>query len=612
MKKFLIFMIWATISQVLITGCKEDNPELGNPPTEEDALFTFSPSNTSPNILIFNSASNAFLKKWDFGNGETAEGNGAEIAYPFQGVYTVKLTVFTSGGSVTTTQEINIANTDLNLLKPIYSLLTGGSSKTWIIDATRSGHFGVGPNPSDGALGDVPNYYAAQANEKNGAGYYDDEFTFVLNGLAFTSDTKGDVFLNNKYTDVFPGAFANAGDFTAPYTPPAGMKWAVSGPDNNLKLTISNNGFIGYYSGGNVYKIVKAEENELILRAEDVRDPALAWYQRLIPKGFTPPPPPPPATSTLPITFEGPKPPFNGFGGSTYEVVDNPSKTGINTSNKVGRYIKGLDGNWAGIETTLDAKLDFSTKTTLRYKVYTPVTGRALFKIEDKANNTINVERFVDITVANQWTTLSFDFTGTAANTYDKVALFLDFDNNAGGTFFIDDIEQVVPGCPDADTESVNPATGINMTMNSQFFGAFGGISTAIVANPFKTGINTSCSVNSYIKSSGGCEVWAGSGFLLPTAIDFATATKKKFKLKVYAVNQTTTVTLRLERLAFPDTEPSEERTATITATGQWQELTFDFSNVNTNTFKNVLIYFERGAACDGDTYYFDDLIQIE
>jgi hypothetical protein len=186
----------------------------------------------------------------------------------------------------------------------------------------------------------------------------------------------------------------------------------------------------------------------------------------------------------------------------------------------------------------------------------------------------------------------------------------MDFDNNNGGTFYLDDIQQVAPGCTDADEESLN-ATSLNLTMGTTGFGQFGNITAATVTNPFKTGINTSCSVNSYGKTAG-CETWSGVGLLLPTALDFTTLTKKKFKMKVYAVNQVTTVTLRLERLAFPDTEPSQERTATITATGVWQELTFDFSDVSTNTFKNMLVYFERNSPCDGDVYYFDDIVQFE
>jgi hypothetical protein len=612
MKKIMYSLLWVLAIQVVLTACKEEDPQLGAPPTEEAAAFTFTPTEASDNILTFSNTSNAFLKKWDFGNGESAEGNTVEVTYPFQGLYEVTLTVYTAGGSVTSKQTVEIAQTDLALLKPIYSILTGGDEKTWIMDATRGGHFGVGPNPSDANLGDVPNYYAAAANEKAGAGMYDDEFTFTLNGLAFDYVTNGDVFLNGKYTDVFPGAVANAGDFTAPFTAPTDLRWSVSGSDDNQTLTISTGGFIGYYSGVNSYKVVSVSENELILRAEDARDPGLAWYQRFIPKGFTPPPPPPPATSTLPINFETVESPFNGFGGSVYSVVDNPDATGINTSSKVGRYVKGTDGNWAGIETTLDSKLNFATNNVIRYKVYSPVTGRALFKIEDKASSGTFIEVFADITQTNQWQTLSFDFTGAAANTYDKFALFLDFDNNNGGTFYFDDIEQVAPGCPDVDAESLNPSAGINITMSTVGFGQFGNISADIVDNPFKTGINTSCFVNSYGKTAG-CETWSGTGFLLSEAINFATATKKKFKLKVYAVNQTTTVTLRLERLAFPDTEPSADRTATITATGEWQELTFDFTDITDPlTFKNILVYFDRNQACDGDLYYFDDLIQVE
>ena len=60
----------------------------------------------------------------------------------------------------------------------------------------------------------------------------------------------------------------------------------------------------------------------------------------------------------------------------------------------------------------------------------------------------------------------------------------------------------------------------------------------------------------------------------------------------------------------FPDTEPSQERIASITQLGEWQELTFDFSGVNTGTYKSMIIYFERNAPCDGDVYYFDDIIQ--
>jgi hypothetical protein len=43
----------------------------------------------------------------------------------------------------------------------------------------------------------------------------------------------------------------------------------------------------------------------------------------------------------------------------------------------------------------------------------------------------------------NQWQTLNFSFAGAASNTFKKIAFFLDFDRNNGGTFYIDDVKQV-------------------------------------------------------------------------------------------------------------------------------------------------------------------------
>ena len=431
---------------LLLVSCMEERFELGAPPNLDDAAFTFQPDSQSPNRINFQSTSSAFLKKWDFDNGTTAEGDEVTAEFPLKGKYLVTLTVFTKGGSISTTQEVTIAKDDLSLLDlPIYNFLTGGISasngKTWVIDATRAGHFGVGPNPSDPALGDVPNYYSAGPDEKVGTGLYNDEFTFKLNGFQFNQETAGDVYLNNKFADAFIGSFENLGDRTAPFTAPASLTWTISGTEGNQQLTISPGGFIGYYSGVSSYKIVSISENELVIRALDARDPALAWYQRLIPKGYTPPPPPT-TTSTLPIEFEGAKPPFTTFGGSTYDVVANPNPGGINASAKVGRYGKGTEGNWAGIETILSSKVDFSVNSTFKLKVLSPVTGRALLKFEDSKNPQVFVEVFADITKVNTWEDLTFQFTGAASNTFDKMAVFMDFDNNNGGVFFIDDIRQ--------------------------------------------------------------------------------------------------------------------------------------------------------------------------
>lgn len=621
MKK-IIYNIFLILSiQLMVSGC-EDDFKLGEAPAQGAAVFTYTASEENDNIILFSNTSEGFIKNWDFGNGSKAKGDNVRAIYPAQGTYEVTLTVYGAGGSVSSSQEIVIAETDPSLLDlPVYNFLTGGADalegKTWVMDKDRDGHFGIGP-----ALGDWPEWYSAKANEKADRGLYNDEITFKLDGFALSIETQGDVYVNGAFATDLPGAVPEpeGDDFIAPYTAPTNMTWSlVEVAEDKWQLNIAGGGFIGYYSGGATsYEVISLTENELYIRSFQRDAPDNAWYQRFIPKGYTPPVEEPvgpeePETSSLPISFEGAEPPFNGFEGSSYEWTDNPDASGINTSAKVGKTIKNAGAQpWAGIETVLDNDLDFSLNNIIKMKVYAPKTGVAKFKIENKDNPDMNMEVDVDMTKVGEWEELTFDFSAAdPANTYNKIALFFDFGVTNESIFYFDDVRQTAVGCSDEDEESLDP-DGINFTVGTKFFGEFGGLVAGQVANPYSEGINTSCFVNSYIKTAG-CEIWSGVGLLLDNPIDFGATTKKKFKLKVYAVDKATEVTLRLERLAHPDTEPSAERTAMITATGEWQELTFDFSDVTDPlTFKNVLVYFERNAACTGDTYYFDDLVQFE
>ncbi|WP_298421925.1 PKD domain-containing protein [uncultured Kordia sp.] len=170
----------------------------------------------------------------------------------------------------------------------------------------------------------------------------------------------------------------------------------------------------------------------------------------------------------------------------------------------------------------------------------------------------------------------------------------------------------IIDGCVDETAENIDPANGdLNWTfLNSDStFDAFGNIGGAVVSNPVLDAVNSSCFVQIYEKTNG-CETWSGVGVELATSLDFSTITNKTFKMKVLAENQVTDVTLRLEFMPFPNVNPFQERIATITQVGQWQELSFDFTNVTSGTFKSMIIYFERNTACDGDIYYFDDITQ--
>lgn len=136
---------------------------------------------------------------------------------------------------------------------------------------------------------------------------------------------------------------------------------------------------------------------------------------------------------------------FTNFGGGAVTVVDNPFKTGINTSNKVGKMIKGAGEVYGGSFIELAGPIDF-TKKTFKMKVYSPRVGaKVLLKVENATNGALNFEKEVSTTVANGWEELTFDYsTINTANSYHKVVLIFDLgtagDGSANFTFYFDDI----------------------------------------------------------------------------------------------------------------------------------------------------------------------------
>ena len=431
------------ISAITLTGCKEDEPVLDAAPTAADAQFTYAPSPDNPNIIDF-TASNANLQaEWDFGNGTSGSGTNAQASYPLAGTYTVKLTVFNSGGNASSTQDIVIDSDDPTLLDdPIYNILTGGQdgpgSKTWVVDSALAGHFGVGPNPSQ--AGDFPEWYSAQANEKAGAGMYNDRFVFHLDGFRFDHITNGDIYINELHIGNFPNAVPSpVADYISPQADILEESWTVTeGADTTI--TLSGMAFFGYYTGVHTFRVINIEENQLFLRFEDSQNPDLAWYIRLIPEGYDSGGGTPEPMFSLPMDFETVEPTFTTFGNSSVAIINNPDASGINTSSRVLETVHGNE-TWAGFFVNLEDPLDFATQTSISVKVWAPDTGTFRFKLEEQANPNNFVEMDASVTQANTWQEISVDFAGSPA-VFDRLVLFPGWDVANAGTFYVDDITQ--------------------------------------------------------------------------------------------------------------------------------------------------------------------------
>lgn len=312
-------------------------------------------------------------------------------------------------------------------------------------------------------------------------------------------------------------------------------------------------------------------------------------------------------SSTLNYTFYN----FGGGEGAGVPVIDNPDSSGINTSARVASYTKPAGSEvWAGTTIALDEPIDFSTNQYIAVDVWSPIAGaEVLFKIENLADANINVEAFATTTVSNQWETLVFDLTGIdASQDYGRIALFFNFgESGTGETYYFDNIRTT-------RLELVKlPLTFESETLTYNW-GGFGGAGGQVIANPDRTGINTSEKVTSLTKGNG-AEVWAGISLNLDEAVNFSGGTT--VKMKAWSPKAGVPVLFKFEDSnSAPDNNGNPSVVVEVfqntTTSNEWEEMSFDLTSFeafnSNNSYDRVVIFYDFGTPGDGSTFYFDDI----
>ncbi|TWI79264.1 hypothetical protein IQ13_3667 [Lacibacter cauensis] len=321
----------------------------------------------------------------------------------------------------------------------------------------------------------------------------------------------------------------------------------------------------------------------------------------------------------LPLTFESSTLQYNftNFGGGVVTLIDNPFKTGINTSNKVGKMVKNAPEVWGGSVITLGAPIDFSANKIFRMKVYSPRAGaKVLLKVENATDGSINFEKEVSTTVANGWEDLVFDYSAiNTSNSYQKVVLIFELgtvgDGSANFTFYFDDI-RLTNSLPSAqiDLPVTFDAAGVNYTMTD-----FGGNATVDGVDPD----NNANKIKVTTKTNG-AETWAGT--TIGTANGFATkipfaANATKMSMRVYSPAAGIPVRLKVEDRA--DGTKSVETQVNTTVANAWETLTFDFTNNVSGTpalnlatnYHKASVFFDFGNGGSGKVFRWDDVQMV-
>ena len=300
-KLFLSFLATA----ILLSSCKEKEYVLGDLKAPTNLVITTVVKGTTtatPNgdgsgdVTFTMSAENALSYKIDYD-----ATNALDLVYLPTGTTTKKYTTlgtntykvtavaYGRGGTSTTITKDVTVQSNFTPDAAVVANLTGGSSKTWIVDKSVAGHFGVGP--WSGSI--VPEWWAASVNEKVTAApcFYTAGFKFTaVSATSYTlqvttpdgafTKTGGNATLAGIPGSGDEGCYAYAGGTSNFSFIPAGSAVPAANSTRTSILLAGTNTFIGYGSLQKEYEILSVTATAMYLRVQGT-ETGNAWYLKL-------------------------------------------------------------------------------------------------------------------------------------------------------------------------------------------------------------------------------------------------------------------------------------------------------------------------------------------
>ena len=203
--------------------------------------------------------------------------------------YKVTAVAYGRGGTSTTITKDITVQSNFTPDAAVVANLTGGSSKTWIVDKSVGGHFGVGP--WTGSI--VPEWWAASVNEKVTAApcFYTSGFKFTaVSATSYTlqvttpdgafTKTGGNATLAGIPGSGDEGCYAYAGGTSNFSFIPAGSAVPSANSTRTSILLAGTNTFIGYGSLQKEYEILSVSATAMYLRVQGT-ETGNAWYLKL-------------------------------------------------------------------------------------------------------------------------------------------------------------------------------------------------------------------------------------------------------------------------------------------------------------------------------------------
>jgi hypothetical protein len=205
--------------------------------------------------------------------------------------YRITVVAYGPGATATTvTKDIQVRS-DFTPNPTIVTNLTGTGSKTWRVDKSVPGHFGVGPWSATSV---TPEWWAAAIDEKVACCncFYTASFTFTKTGTGYTltSATPDGAFtktgalaggLPGIPSTGSEGCYSYGGGTSSFSFIPSGSGIAATAPSTKTAILLGgSNTFIGYGALAKEYEILSITATTMYLRAQGT-ETGNAWYLRL-------------------------------------------------------------------------------------------------------------------------------------------------------------------------------------------------------------------------------------------------------------------------------------------------------------------------------------------
>ncbi|AZQ42846.1 carbohydrate binding domain-containing protein [Nonlabens ponticola] len=296
-----------------------------------------------------------------------------------------------------------------------------------------------------------------------------------------------------------------------------------------------------------------------------------------------------------------------GVNPALISTIENFDPDDVNMSDLIGQYSDDGTQGFDNLLIDFEDDIDLSERPVFSIKVYSTQQAPLVAKVEG-GDTPLEIAR--EITAVNEWVEYTFDFSPVADQGNDQLILFFNFGQEDGTTtdlYYIDDLRFVENPCGviDEDCENVTPDLTIISDFNCQQNYHLGAVPTVedapVVPNPDVSCENRSANVGRY--TDNGTDPF--DNLFIDLEGPFDLTNNSTLRLKILSDNPAPVPVLAKLEGGTP-----LEVFADVTVTGEWTEISFDFSAA-IGAGNDALVLFVNAGETNtstADIYYLDDI----